>query len=92
MPFPVLLDEDGSAADIVGTASIGPAALLKPGQFSAGFRSFAGGHRQGKAGRRPTQLGATLVMGPGDEILYEDFEEYAGDHADIDEVLSALEN
>jgi len=91
VPFPVLLDEDGTAADIVGTASIGPTALLKPGQFAAGFRSFTSGHRQGKAGRRPTQLGATLVMGPGDEILYEDFEEYAGDHADIDEVLSVLD-
>ena len=40
MPFPVLLDEDGTAADIVGTASIGPTALLKPGQFAAGFRSI----------------------------------------------------
>jgi hypothetical protein len=86
----VLLDEDGTAAQIVGTGSLGMASLLKPSQLAAGFRSFKDGHRQDKAGNRPMQLGATIVMAPGDEILYEDFEDYAGDHADIDEVIAAL--
>ena len=86
----MLLDEEGSAAEIVGTGTLGAASLLKPSQVAAGFRSFAKGHRQQKTGRRPMQLGATIVMAPGDEILYEDFEEYAGDHADIDEVLAVL--
>jgi hypothetical protein len=36
------------------------------------------------------QLGATLVIGPGDELLYMDKESYAGDHADLDEVLAVL--
>jgi peroxiredoxin len=90
VPFPVLLDEDGAAAEIVGTRSLGAATLLKPSAYVAGLRSLAGGHRQGKTGRRPTQLGATLVIGPGDRLLYEDFEDFAGDHADIDEVLAAL--
>lgn len=90
VPFPVLLDEDGSAADIVGTNSIGVTSLLKPSVYAAGLRSVVGGHRQRKTGRRPTQLGATLVIGPGEELLYEDFEDYAGDHADIDEVLAVL--
>ena len=90
VPFPVLLDEDGTAADIVGTNSFGAGTLLRPGQYVAGLRSLTGGHRQRNAGRRPTQLGATLVIGPGDELLYEDFEDFAGDHADIDDVLAAL--
>ena len=90
MPFRVLLDEEGIAAEIVGTGSIGATTMLRPGQIAAGLRSFSAGHRQKNAGRRPMQLGATIVMGPGDEILYEDFEEFAGDHADIDEVLAAL--
>jgi hypothetical protein len=90
VPFPVLLDEDGAAAAIVGTNSLGAGALLKPSAYVAGLRSMAGGHRQHKTGRRPMQLGATLVIGPGDELLYEDFEDFAGDHADIDEVLAAL--
>ena len=90
VPFPVLLDEDGSAAQVVGTGSMGIASLLKGSQLAAGFRSFKEGHRQNKAGDRPMQLGATIVMAPGDEVLYEDFEDFAGDHADIDEVIAAL--
>jgi peroxiredoxin len=89
VPFPVLLDEDGAAAEIVGTGRLGAASLLKPSAVKSGFRSFAAGHRQQKTGRRPMQLGATLVIGPGNEILYADFEDHAGDHADLDEVLTA---
>lgn len=86
----MLLDEDGRAAEIVGTGTLGATSLLNPGQLAAGFRSFAGGNRQRNSGRRPMQLGATIVMGPDDEILYEDRENYAGDHADLDEVIAAL--
>jgi hypothetical protein len=50
----------------------------------------AKGNRQRNAGRRPFQLGATLVIGPGDELRYEDFEEFAGDHADLDDILTYL--
>jgi len=56
----------------------------------AGVRATIKGNRQHKTGRRPMQLGATLVIGPGDELLYEDYEEFAGDHADLDEVLAVL--
>jgi len=90
VPFPVLLDEDGAAADIVGTKALGVGTLLKPSAYVAGVRSLTKGHRQQKTGRRPTQLGATLVIGPGDELLYEDYEDFAGDHADIDDVLASL--
>lgn len=91
VPFEVLLDEDGAAAEIVGTKSFGATTLLKPQQWKAGFRSRAAGNVQQKTGRRPTQLGATLVIGPGDELLYADFEEFAGDHADLDEVIAVLD-
>lgn len=89
VPFPVLLDEDGTAADIVEARKLNAFTMMKPAQISAGFRSLAGGHRQQKTGRRPTQLGATLVIGPGNELLYADYEDFAGDHADLDEVLAA---
>ncbi|MGI9641475.1 MAG: peroxiredoxin-like family protein [Acidimicrobiia bacterium] len=91
VPFPVLLDEEGYAAEIVGTGKIGAVAALRPDAIAAGLGSFMRGNRQKNAGRRPMQLGATIVIGPGDEILYEDYEDYAGDHADIDEVIAALE-
>ncbi len=89
VPFPVLLDEDGSAAEVVGTGKLGVASLVSPAAWMAGARSTVAGHRQHKTGRRPLQLGATVVIGPGDKLLYVDFEKYAGDHADLDEVLAA---
>jgi len=85
-----LLDEDGSAAEIAGTRTTSLLKLAKPSQLVAGVRARAGGNKQRNVGRRPLQLGATLVIAPGDELLYSDFEDYAGDHADLDEVLAVL--
>lgn len=90
VPFPVLLDEDGAAAEIVGTNTLPVVGLVAPRQVAAGVRAVAGGNRQRRSGRRPFQLGATLVIAPGDVLMYEDFEDYAGDHADLDEVLEVL--
>ncbi len=91
VPFPVLLDEDGAAAEIVGTKTLGVGSVLSPTAWSAGFRSFKGGNCQQRSGRRPFQLGATLVVGPGNVLRYADFEDHAGDHADLDEVLAVLD-
>ena len=90
MPFPVLLDEEGTAADVVTLNKLGAAATLSPNAWMAGARSLVGGNRQHKTGRRPTQLGATLVIAPGDELLYIDKESHAGDHASLDEVLEVM--
>ncbi len=90
IPFEVLLDEDGSAAEIVGTKSFKGVDLVKPSQLVAGTRALLKGNRQRNTGRRPFQLGATLVVAPSHRLLYEDFEDYAGDHADLDEVIGAL--
>ena len=90
VPFDVLLDEDGIAADIVETNSLGATSLIRPDAWFAGARSLAGGNRQRSLGRRPSQLGATLIMAPGDELLYIDRESFAGDHADLDEVLAVI--
>lgn len=92
VPFPVYLDHDGTAARIVGTQQMSPIALASPKQLQAGTRAALKGHRQSRSGRRPFQLGATLVLGPGNRLRYADFEKYAGDHADIDEVLAAVGN
>ncbi|MBT8200150.1 MAG: AhpC/TSA family protein [Acidimicrobiia bacterium] len=91
VPFPVLLDEDGEAAGIVGTKRLSTLDLVKPRQVAAGVRATASGKRQQRTGRRPMQLGATLVVAPGNTLLYEDFEDFAGDHADLDEILAVLE-
>jgi peroxiredoxin len=90
VPFEVLLDEDGSAAEIVGANTVGAGMAVNPRAWIAGARAVKAAGPQGKTGRRPMQLGATLVIAPGDELLYAEFEEYAGDHADLDEVISVL--
>jgi hypothetical protein len=90
VPFDVLLDEDGSAAELAGTGTLKKLSLVSPRQLVAGTRAVAKGNRQHNTGRRPLQLGATLVIGPGDELRYEDFEEFAGDHANLDDVLGHL--
>jgi hypothetical protein len=90
VPFAIVLDEEGLAADIVEMNSLGAKSLIRPDAWFAGAKSLAGGNRQHKTGRRPTQLGATLVMAPDDELLYLDKETFAGDHADISDVLAIL--
>jgi len=87
VPFPVLLDEDGSAAAIAGTNTLTLGTIVSPSQLGAGLRATIRGKRQHRTGRRPSQLGATLVIGPGDELRYADFEDHAGDHAPIEDVL-----
>lgn len=86
----MLLDEDGTAAEIVGTKTISTMSLLSPGQVRAGTRALLAGNVQHKYGRRPKQLGASLIIAPGNILLYEDYEDYAGDHADLDEIIAVL--
>ena len=90
VPFPVLLDENGEAAQIVEMNQLKATTFLRPDALLASGRSLLGGNRQHNTGRRPMQLGATLVIGQGNELLYVDKESYAGDHADLDEVLAVL--
>jgi len=90
VPFPVLLDEEGVAADIVEINKLDVASVLRPDALFKGAKTLARGNRQHTTGRRPTQLGATLILGPGDKLMYIDQEAFAGDHADLDNVLEIL--
>ena len=84
-PFPVLIDPEGEAARIVETNALGAAAMLRPAQWVAGARGLLQGNMQKKTGARPFQLGTTFKVGAAGNLLYEDRENYAGDHASIDE-------
>lgn len=86
----MLLDEDGVAAEIAGTNTMSAGSLLSPRQIGAGIRSVLKGKRQRNSGRRPFQLGATFVIGPGNVLKYADYEDFAGDHADLDEIITAI--
>jgi peroxiredoxin len=93
IPWPVVLDEDGEAADAASVKVGNAAQILGPKAMRSALKAYAKGHRQkAKLGRRPTQLGATFVIGPGDVLRYEHLDDHVGDHAPIEEILSALKS
>ena len=91
VPFPVLLDDDARAARAASVRRVGFFRLLTDSRSRPGAkRARAAGHRIHKAGRRVTQLGATFVVGPGEQVRYTHVDDHSADHAPIDEVLAAL--
>lgn len=91
VPFPVLVDDDAGAAKAASVRRVGFFRLLTDRRSRPGAkRARAAGHRIHKAGRRVTQLGATFVIGPGDEVRYGHLDDHSADHAPLDDVLTAL--
>ena len=88
--FPVLVDEEGEAAKAIELGRTSALALLKPSVVSGRRRAAAAGHTQKRTGPRPMQLGATLVIAPGGEVLYSHMDADVADHAPIEEILDAL--
>lgn len=88
--FTVLLDEDGTAADVAELRRGGWMQLAGPATVSGALRATAAGHRQHRTGKRPRQLGATFVLGPGNVVRYEHIDGDVSDHAPIEEILDAL--
>jgi peroxiredoxin len=91
IPFPVLLDEDGDAADAASVKKGSVMDLVGPRTVAGALKATAAGHRQHKTGKRSTQLGATFVIGPGDVVRYEHLDGDVSDHAPVEDVLSALD-
>jgi peroxiredoxin len=91
IPFPVLLDEDGDAADAASVKKGRVMDLVGSRTVAGALKATAAGHRQHKTGKRSTQLGATFVIGPGDVVRYEHLDGDVSDHAPIEEVLAALD-
>ena len=90
IPFPVLVDDGAAAAHAAGVRRVGMLRLLTDRRSWAGTRrARAAGHSVHKAGRRVTQLGATFVIGPGNQLRYEHIDEHSADHAALEEVLAA---
>lgn len=50
------------------------------------------GHSQGSTQGDSLQLGGTFVISKTQGVIYEHLEQFAGDHADLNEVLSVLPN
>jgi peroxiredoxin len=90
IPFPVLIDEEGEAAEAASVKKGGMFDLAGPRTIAGALKATAAGHRQHKIGKRPKQLGATFVIGPGNVVRYEHLDGDVSDHAPIEDVLAAL--
>jgi peroxiredoxin len=90
VPFPVLVDDSGAAAEAASVRRSGLLALVGAGAWAKGSEVWRAGHRVHRPGKRVTQLGATFVIGPGPELRYEHLDAEAWDHAALDDVLAAL--
>ena len=64
--------------------------LLRRDNFVAGRRARAAGHRQGRLGQNPFQLGGSFVFGPGNVDRYAHVSETFGDTAPVSVLLAAL--
>jgi peroxiredoxin len=91
VPFPVLVDDTGAAAQAAAVRRTTPWGLFNPRSFPGALRAHRAGFRVHKSGNRVTQLGATFVVGPGSRVRYEHVDAHTADHAPLDEVLAALE-
>ena len=91
VPFPVLVDDDRRAATAASIPSMNFFKLvLNKNSRAAMRRAREAGHGIHKAGRRVTQLGATFVIGPGNQVRYEHVDVDSSDHAPVDEVIAAV--
>jgi alkyl-hydroperoxide reductase/thiol specific antioxidant family protein len=86
----LLVDADGAAYRAAGTGRTSVLSLLRPRLWSAALAARRRGLRQGKAETDPWQLGATLVVAPGDRVLFEHRNRSVEDDAPLDAVLAAL--
>jgi peroxiredoxin len=55
-----------------------------------GLRAWRDGHRQGAVAGDPFQQGGVVVMVPGGDEVFRFVSEEAGDHADFEDVLTAV--
>ncbi len=90
VPFPVLVDDDAVAARAASVRKATPWGLFTPRSFPGSRRARKAGHRIHKSGKRVTQLGATFVVGPGDQVRYAHIDAHSADHAPLAEVFAAL--
>lgn len=92
IPYPVLVDDDGLAAEAASVPSASWYRLLHPSTWRATWATYRRGHRIHAPGRRVTQLGATFVIGPGPRLRYAHLDRDSTDHAPLDALLKVLDS
>ncbi len=63
--------------------TFGPASMVR------GIRAMVDGFRQGRTDGDLWQQGGVFVLGPGEMLLFQHRNAFAGDHADLDAVFAA---
>ena len=90
IPYLVLVDDDARAARAASLTNASWWRLLHPSTWAATRETWRRGYRIHKAGKRVTQLGATFVLGPGNQVRYAHLDPDSTQHAPLDDVLAAL--
>jgi len=90
IPFLVLVDDDAEAARAASVNVASWYRLLHPSTWRASIEAWKRGARIHKAGKRVTQLGATFVVGPGDQVRYSHVDADSTDHAPVPEIFAAV--
>ena len=90
IPYVVLVDDDGAAARAAQVRSPSFLSTLHPRTWKATRGTLKRGHKIHRPGARVTQMGATFVIGPGDEVHYAHIDHDSTDHAPLEDVLQAL--
>jgi len=88
--FPLLVDAERVAYRAVELRSATLGHIFRWKNFVAGRRARAAGHRQGRTGANPFQLGGSFVFGPGDVDRYAHVSQTFGDTTSISALLAAL--
>lgn len=90
IPYPVLVDPKGEAAQVASLVSMPFWKMFHPASYAGTVRAWKAGHRIGEPGARVTQLGATFVVGPGPKLHYAHRDAHSADHPSLDALLAAL--
>jgi hypothetical protein len=89
--FPLLVDAQREAYRAAELRSATLGHLLRRDNWVARRRARTAGHRQGRTGQNPFQLGGSFVFGPGDVDRYAHSSETFGDTAPVSMLLAALD-
>jgi len=88
--FPLLIDEARQAYRAVELRKANIFHLLKRRNIEGRKRAKAAGVRQHRLGKDPFQLGASFVLGPGDQDRFAHISTTFGDNARVEDLLRAL--
>jgi hypothetical protein len=88
--FPLLVDSEREAYRAAQLNRGSLLHLFRRDNFAARKRAKGAGHTQHRTGKNPFQLGASLVLAPGNVDRYVHLSQTFGDNADPAELLAAV--